>query len=262
MTQTTSSPSSSIKMAFIVPYRNREEHKHFFEKYMKYIVEDYEPSSYVILYIHQDNDLPFNRGAMKNIGFLYIKQTYPTQYRNITLIFNDIDTIPYRKNLLDYETEEGKIKHFFGFTFALGGIFSIKGGDFEKIDGFPNYWQWGFEDNVIYKRAVENKIQVDRSNFYKIGCHQILHFCDAMRKLLDRSILDKQFDQKYKEVDGLSKLQNVKFQKDGENMINVSAFETYYDHKNKDLVSYLVSNGSKIQNPKKQQNMNKTLLFL
>lgn len=259
MTQQFSQP---IKLAFIIPYRDRKEHKHFFDRYMKYIVEDFEPESYVILYIHQANDLPFNRGAMKNIGFLYIKQTYPTQYKNITIVFNDIDTIPYCKNLLDYETEHGKIKHFFGFTFALGGIFSIKGGDFEKINGFPNYWQWGFEDNVIHKRALEYEIEVDRSNFYEIGCHEILHFCDAMRKLIDRNILDSQFDKKYKEVDGLSKLKNVKFEKTGENMINVSNFETHYNHKNKRLLNYPIASGNKIQNPKTNQNNNKTLLFL
>lgn len=253
---------SAIKMVFIVPYRDRKEHKHFFERYMKYITEDFEPSSYLLLYIQQSNDLPFNRGAMKNIGFLYIKERYPTQYKNITIIFNDIDTVPYCKNLIDYETEPGIIKHFFGFKFALGGIFSIKGSDFEKIDGFPNYWQWGFEDNVIYKRAIDSEVDVDRSNFYQIGSHKILHFCDAMHKIMDKNILETQFDKKYKEIDGLSKLQNVKFEKNDENIVNVLQFDTYYDYKNNNLFNYQLTNGSKIPNPKKNKNRNKTLLFL
>lgn len=251
-----------IKVVFIVPYRERAEHKHLFEKYMKYILEDYEPSSYVILYIHQDNSLPFNRGAMKNIGFLYVKQTYPTQYKNITLVFNDVDTMPYCKNLLDFDTEEGTIKHFFGFKFALGGIFSIKCSDFEKIDGFPNYWQWGFEDNIIHKRAIAHGLNIDRSNFYKIGSHKILHFCDAVHKVISQNVLHNQFDKKYEEVDGLSKLQNVSFEKDEENMVHVSKFVTFYKETDGELMSFPVTGGPSIQDPRAAKKKRNTLLFL
>jgi hypothetical protein len=251
---------STIKIAFIVPYRDREEHKHFFEKYMKYILEDYDPSTYDILYIHQENELPFNRGAMKNIGFLYLKHTYPEHYKEITLVFHDIDTVPYIKNLLDYETTKGVIKHFFGFQFALGGIFSIKGSDFEKIDGFPNYWQWGFEDNVIQKRVLDEKLEIDRSCFYKIGTHKILHFCDAIQKTLNRNVLQNQFDKKYKEEDGLSKLQNVKFKRE-DSMVHVTNFDTFYSYKQEELINFPVTNGSKITNPKNQR-QTKTLLFV
>ena len=254
------STTSTVKIAFIVPYRNREEHKHFFETYMKYILEDHDSSSYVILYIHQNDERPFNRGAMKNIGFLYLKHAYPEKYKEMTLVFHDVDTVPYRKNLLDYETEKGTIKHFFGFTFALGGIFSIKGSDFEKIDGFPNYWQWGFEDNVIQKRVLENEFHIDRTNFFKVGSHQILHFCDAIQKVLNRSVLQNQFDKKYKEEDGLSKLQNVNFNKE-DDMVHVTNFETFYSCQNEELINYPVTNGSKISNPK-YKNSTKTLLFL
>lgn len=253
--------NTKLKYAFIIPYRNRSEHKHFFDNYMKYILEDYDKESYLILYIHQKNDLPFNRGAMKNMGFVYVKKNYPKIYKNMNFIFNDIDTVPYKKNLLDYETKQGTIKHFFGFNFALGGIFSIKGKDFEDINGFPNYWNWGFEDNVIHKRALKHNIKIDRSKFYKVGSHKILHFCDAISKTLDSNILNTQFNKKYVEVDGLSKLKNQKFEKDkNENMVHVYSFDSYYHHTKTKNINYPVTNGSFISNPNKQNSI-KTLLF-
>lgn len=154
---------------FIVPYRNRLNEKQHFSIYMKYLLEDLPEKSYKIYFSHQTDNRPFNRGATKNIGFLAMKDKYPNDYKNITFVFNDIDTLPYFKNVLKYDTKNGVVKHFFGFNYALGGIFSIKGADFEKCNGFPNYWGWGLEDNLFNERCLQRGLTIDRSTFFDIN---------------------------------------------------------------------------------------------
>ena len=71
---------------FIVPYRDRQKQYEFFAKHMKMVLEDYDESSYKILYIHQQDNREFNRGAIKNIGFITVKNMYPDDYSDITLV--------------------------------------------------------------------------------------------------------------------------------------------------------------------------------
>ena len=158
----------SLPIIFIIPYRDRSEEKAFFQQKMKEILPDMSPEKYRLLFIHQNDPvLPFNRGAMKNIGFLVVKYLYPENYKNITLVFNDVDTTPVSKETIrHYTTTPNVIKHFYGFPHALCGIFSILAGDFEKLNGFPNYYSWGFEDNLLYQRAIRHGIHVDRTVFY------------------------------------------------------------------------------------------------
>jgi hypothetical protein len=179
---------SEPSIIFIVPYRNRKEQRIFFLNYMKYILEDYEDTDYKIVFIEQSNDgKPFNRGAMKNIGLLAVKDLYPKTYMNKTLVFNDVDTIPHKKGLLEYKTISSRVKHFFGTQQALGGIVSINAGDFERIGGFPNYWGWGYEDNVLQARVLQpgSKLKIDRSQFHSMNDQAILHLFDGEFRNLD-----------------------------------------------------------------------------
>ena len=177
------------KIIFIVPYRDRIEHKHFFQRQIAYLMEDYESNDYEVYFVHQKDSRSFNRGAMKNIGFLAIRDKYPKDYKNISFVFHDVDTLPYKKGLLNYATDHGTVKHFYGFEFALGGIFSITGQDFEHVGGFPNFWAWGGEDNVIQKRVLKHNLHIDRTVFFKIGNRNILQFADGFLKLINRDEL-------------------------------------------------------------------------
>ena len=172
------------KLVFIVPYRNRELEKIHFSVYMKYILEDYNKDDYEIYYSHQTDNKPFSRGGTKNIGFLAVKEKYPNDYKNITYVFNDIDTLPYKKNMLNYITTKGIVKHFYGFDFTLGGIFSITGEDFEKCNGFPNLYGWGLEDNAMNDRVKEKNIIIDRNTFYPIHSNKIINFFHKHNKLI------------------------------------------------------------------------------
>ena len=174
------------KVVFVVPYRNRPQHKFFFSNYITSVLKGSEiESHYEIYFAHQCDARAFNRGATKNIGFLAVKEKYPNDYLNITFVFNDIDTIPF-SNIFDYRTTSGIVKHFYGFTYALGGIVAMTGKDFEKTNGYPNFWGWGMEDNVLQKRCESAGLVVNRDQFYPIGSPDILQLFDGVSRLINK----------------------------------------------------------------------------
>lgn len=219
------------KLVFIIPYRDREREKHFFQQRMTTILEKKYPKSYYkIYYIHQTDNKPFNRGAMKNIGFLMVKNSYPNDYKNITLVFNDVDTTPMSHDTIpDFTTIMNKVKHFYGYTFALGGIVSIMAGDFERINGFPNYYSWGFEDNELNARVLKAGMTIDRSVFFNINDTQnILQIQNGKQRTVNRG----EFDRFVKQIkEGINSIKNLNYNIDeteGIGMVNVKMFETTY----------------------------------
>ena len=227
MTDTVTDAASPLvpKFVFIIPYRDREQHRVFFNTYIHKVMEDVPEKDWTYYFVHQRDTRPFNRGGMKNIGFLAIKYRYPNHYKDITFIFNDVDTLPYDKNVLNYETDFGVIKHFYGFNFALGGIFSIRGADFEKTNGFPNFWAWGGEDNLIHERAKNVGLIIDRNNFFTIGNMNILQFADGIKRLICRDELATSVMKDHS--DGITTIKNLNYVIYADtHMIDVVSFDT------------------------------------
>lgn len=220
-------------LVFIVPYRDREQQQIFFVKQMATVLADREPDTYKILYIHQTDTRKFNRGAMKNIGFLAVKSMYPDNYKDITLVFNDIDAMPYSTGFLKYDTKRGTVKHFYGFRFALGGIVSITGYDFELINGFPNFWGWGYEDNALNDRALKHKLLIDRSQFYPILDKNILHLMDGFDRIVNR------VENKTNTEEGVDGITGLEYNVDDScGFINVTEFNTGIDDDASNTVIY------------------------
>ena len=227
------------KKVFIIPYRDREAHKGIFISHMTELLKK---DDYEMIFVHQQDKREFNRGAMKNIGFIYYKKKYPDDWKNITFIFHDIDCLPYKK-IFDYQTTKGVISHYYGFKYCLGGIFAIKGVDFEKIKGFPNYWGWGFEDNKL-------KQKWDKING-KMNYNQFLFFTDRRVVKLDSSNKEHEVrtvnhnNLKYAKLEsnttsGYHTIRNLDYKIQEESakniMINVTSFLTERSEKNQKFI--------------------------
>jgi len=212
---------------FIVPYRDRAPQKKVFECVMPTLLEDY---NYRILFLHQKDKRAFNRGAMKNLGFLYVKRMWPKAYKKMTLVFHDIDFISYYKDQFNYTATKGIVKHFFGYRWTLGGIVAMNAEDFERINGFPNIWTWGLEDNILQKRCIKAGYGVDRSTFLKGGSDEdkLITLWHGWDRLINKNILPK--IKAYSDLDGITIIKNIQYDvvniKDNVDIVNITHFLT------------------------------------
>lgn len=256
------------KIIFIVPYKNRMEHKYFFSQYLSHVLQE---KNYEIYFSNQLDERPFNRGASKNIGFLAMKQKYPEEYKNISFVFHDIDIVPFQ-HIFDYQTTEGIVKHYYGFEYALGGIVSILGKDFEKINGYPNYWGWGMEDTILQKRCNQHNLTIDRTHFYPIGSPAILQLFDGVSRIINKKETKKySYDNG---TDGLTNIFKIQYLIDTKSLnekdnvyifedlfifiINISSFEIPNQIIQQDFYHYdLRENPKLIMNPEEHNQLNK-----
>ena len=154
-------PTTAVKIAIIVPFRDSEESKprtnqlREFVAYMENYLNGYQ---YKIFVIEQEEDgRKFNRGQLLNFGFdLADKEGYNN------FIFHDVDLLP-SEELKKYYTTipttnpihiaaiwnryNANAKYF-------GGIVAFSKDIFKRINGYPNnFWGWGGEDDELFNRT-------------------------------------------------------------------------------------------------------------
>jgi len=164
------------RLAIIVPYRDRQQHLDQFVPHMRaYFARDKldKAIDYRVLIVEQERGLPFNRGALKNAGFLL------AEGQSDYCCFHDIDYLPIWADysfaevptpIVWYGAEERPIapartnkvakhnlEHFFG------GALIVPNADFRAVNGYSNdYWGWGYEDEDIKARFVAAGIVTGR----------------------------------------------------------------------------------------------------
>lgn len=203
--------SSIPDLIFIVPYRDRESHLSMFLSHMPYILEDL---NYEIYFAHQKDSRFFNRGAMKNIGFIHVKEKYPDNYKDITFVFHDVDTFLSQKGMTNFQTVKGKVKHIIGFKRAFGGVFAIKGEDFETLNGFPCIWNWGMEDNSLKLRWLRKMKKgtdkmIDYSEFYSIHSKKVIMLWHGENKIFNKEAAWDMYEKAIDFKDGINKIRNI-----------------------------------------------------
>lgn len=140
------------KLSIIVPYRNREEHLQIFINEMSQFIKNID---FNIVIVEQNDEKPFNRAKLLNIGFDHKRET--SDY----FCFHDVDMIPIES---DYSYPDKPyhmvtyVSQFGGIAYPdyYGGVNIFNKEDFIKINGYSNdFWGWGGEDDDFLKRIKE-----------------------------------------------------------------------------------------------------------
>lgn len=164
------------RLAIVVPYRDREPHLRQFVPHLRnYFTRDKLDCNidYRVVIVQQEPGLPFNRGMLKNIGFMLAEPH--ADY----VCFHDIDYLPIWADyswadaptaLVWYGAEElpiapGRssmsVRHDLDQLF--GGAVIVPNAAFRQINGFSNdYWGWGCEDIDFKSRFVRSGIALGR----------------------------------------------------------------------------------------------------
>jgi hypothetical protein len=164
------------RLAIIVPYRERRQHLDQFVPHMRaYFARDKldKDIDYRVLIVEQETGLPFNRGALKNAGFLL------AEAQSDYCCFHDIDYLPIWADyspadrptpIVWYGAEErpiapGRTKLVAKHNLALffGGALIVPNSIVRAVNGYSNdYWGWGWEDEDVKARFATLNIATGR----------------------------------------------------------------------------------------------------
>lgn len=177
----------------LIPYRAsgensfRKEQLSLFINHMKeYMLLEHPTLKYKLVIVEQNNDYPFNRGLLLNIGFIEREKDINEHIKYY--IHHNCDLFPTLnfQPKLDYSfTPINEVRDIYGYSGGIGGIAIFNRLTFSKINGFPNdYFYWGAEDTTLQNRCKNNKIKIMR-DIYNIGIDEHNHSRDGSHNCIN-----------------------------------------------------------------------------
>ena len=149
------------KLGIVIPYRNRPNQLSEFRK----SISSYLSTPHEVIVVDQQDDLDFNRGKLLNIGFQKADEL-GCDY----IALHDIDMLPIDADytysdkpvhlITELDLPEGVNRQLFDSYF--GGVTLFPSYIYKQINGYSNeYYGWGFEDDDLFLRCIENGINLD-----------------------------------------------------------------------------------------------------
>jgi hypothetical protein len=133
-------------------------------------------------------------------------------------IFHDVDTYPTYWGSINYEAKPGQFKRPVSNMGPenLGLICSCWKSEFEKTNGFANYWGWGSEDAALHFRAKKLHIPIDESNMiHHTNVKHIInleHYRNADKQTKDGKKNGELLNLEKKTLDSSNGLTNINYE--------------------------------------------------
>lgn len=194
-----------FEMYIIYAYRARppqefrkqelEQHQNYM---MDYVKTNFPKLKYSFIVVEQNNDLPFNRGRLLNIGFIKGIQDHKRQNKQTIPYFcmHNTDIFPIEN--VDYSYSNG-LRDIHGYVGGIGGLTIIDFQSYNRFNGYPNnFFGWGGEDICVKDRVENLGIKIDRSCYNNKGTSKVreleTHYRDSSQNM--RNIQLAQHDKK------------------------------------------------------------------
>lgn len=149
-------PKEAVKIAIVVPYRDRYEHLRKFLSVMR----DYPMPEKHIYVVEQQGNSKFNRGKLCNVGFLEATDCTHVVFHDVDMIPEGVDYSP-ANGVTQLATAATQFGEKLPYPNYLGGVVMFDRATFQEINGFSNeFWGWGLEDDDLSARCAAKHVRI------------------------------------------------------------------------------------------------------